>query len=62
MESRVARLESDVKHIDNQITDIKLDIRELRKDVKGNFLFLLTTFAAGFLALAGMMAKGFHWF
>ncbi|MBP2170649.1 putative nucleic acid-binding Zn-ribbon protein [Erwinia toletana] len=34
MESRVTRLESDVRHINITLTDMKQDIRVLRSDVK----------------------------
>lgn len=61
MEARVAKLESDVSHIRSDIGEIKADIRDLRGKVDLHLLLLLSAFGAGFLALLGMMAKGFHW-
>lgn len=58
MESRVAKLEAHVEHIDTTLTDIKIDIRDLRKMVHNNLIYIL----GAIVALAGLMAKGFHWF
>ena len=37
MEERIARLESDVAHLDSQIAVIKLDIRALRDRMDARF-------------------------
>jgi len=58
MEARVAKLEAHVEHIDTTLTDIKNDIREMRKTINANLLYVLGAIAA----LAGLMAKGFNWF
>ena len=61
MEPRVARLESDVENIKNNIGDIKLDIREIRKKTDLQFLITWGGLIAVALGLAGVMAKGFKW-
>ncbi|MGK3142089.1 hypothetical protein [Pantoea sp. C2G6] len=62
MESRIAKLESDVNHIQNDIKDIKSDVREIKKDAKTDFRILFGALITVALGLAGLMAKGFHWF
>ena len=58
MEGRIAKLESGMEHLLRELVDIKLDIREIRKDAKSDFRWML----AGFATLLGVMAKGFGWF
>lgn len=62
MEARVAKLEAHVEHIMRDTGEIKTDLRDLRKKVDSHFLFLISALGAGFIALIGLMAKGFHWF
>ncbi|WP_369788504.1 hypothetical protein [Rouxiella sp. WC2420] len=62
MEIRIARLESDVEHIKNSIKEIKDDVREIKKDARTDFRLIFGALIAVALGLAGMMAKGFHWF
>jgi hypothetical protein len=52
MEARVARLESDVDHIKTTLTDIKIDIRELRA-------LMLAGLSGSFLILGGMLVFGY---
>ena len=51
MEARIARLEAHAKHIREDVSSIKVDIR-----------ILLGMIITGALGLAGLMAKGFNWF
>jgi hypothetical protein len=62
MEARVAKLESDVGHIQRDVSDIKTDLRELRKAFETDFRLLFGALITVAVALAGIMAKGFHWF
>jgi hypothetical protein len=73
MEARVAVLETHVQHIRDDLTEIRKDLRELRSESDRNFKMLLTMDEKNFrllfgaliavaLGLAGLMAKGFHWF
>jgi hypothetical protein len=57
MEARVAKLESDMGHVMTTLTEIRTDIREVKKDARADFRWML----AGFAALLGVMAKGFGW-
>jgi hypothetical protein len=61
-EARIARLESSVDHIQHDVGEIKLDIREIKNDAKSDFKIYFAALIASVLGLAGMMAKGFHWF
>ena len=69
MEARIARLESDVHHIDKSVSDIKDDVRslrtefgDLRNDARSDFRWLLGFMVGTGLTIAGMLAKGFGWF
>lgn len=61
IEPRVARMEASVAHIERELSDIRADIRELRKADETNFRLLFGAMIALALGLAGLMAKGFHW-
>ena len=72
MEVRVARLESDVEHIKIGVSDIKIDLREMRtslaaemseirRDARTDFRLTFGALIAVALGLAGLMAKGFGW-
>jgi len=61
VESRIARVESDVKNIFIHLGDIKIDIRELRSDIKTDFRILWGALFVATIGLAGMLAKGFEW-
>ena len=61
MEARLAKLESDVGHIQSALTDIKTDTREIKKDAKEDFRILFGALIAIALGLTLIMAKGFHW-
>ena len=62
MEARVAKLESDVGHIQRDVSEIKIDVRELRKAFETDFRLLFGALITVAVTLAGIMAKGFHWF
>jgi hypothetical protein len=62
MEPRVAKLEAAVEHIQSDVSDIKIDIRALRTDARTDFRMLFGAIIFVALGLAGLMAKGFHWF
>lgn len=66
LESRIARLESDVDIIKQDIREMRSELRgeikDLRIEMRSEYRFVraLMMFLA-FLLLAGMMAKGFEW-
>lgn len=62
MQARVAKLESDVEHIKNSLKEIKDDVREIKRDARNDFRLLFGATITVSLGLAGLMAKGFHWF
>ena len=41
---------------------LKTDLREMRRDMRVDFRILFGAIIAVALGLAGLMAKGFHWF
>lgn len=62
MEVRIAKLEASVAHIEADIKDIKADIRDVKRDSREDFRILFGALVFVALGLAGIMAKGFHWF
>ncbi|ALM87358.1 hypothetical protein ASB57_28830 [Bordetella sp. N] len=73
MEIRVARLEVIAEHTQRDISELKTDVRELRKETKAEIGALRTEVRTDFrvmfgalitvaLGLAGLMAKGFGWY
>ncbi len=69
-EARFARLETRLDHIDGTVSEMKVDIcelrstdiRELRNEVDQHFILGIGALIATAVGLAGLMAKGFHWF
>lgn len=61
MSARIAKLESDVGHIETALQDIKWWIRETKKDTKEDFRILFGVIILVALGLALLMAKGFQW-
>lgn len=61
MESRVAKLEAAMEHVQRDLGEIKTDIREIKRDARGDFRLIFGALIAVALGLAGMMAKGFGW-
>ena len=62
MEPRIAKLEALSETVARDLGDIKSDVRELRRDARTDFRTLFGALIAVALGLAGLMAKGFHWF
>ncbi|EHZ1491715.1 hypothetical protein K5J06_003434 [Salmonella enterica] len=58
MEARVAKLESDVTHIDSTLQEMKSD---MRRDLRSDFRILFGALITVAIGLAGIMARGFHW-
>ncbi|HDW8052597.1 TPA: hypothetical protein ACVU0F_004331 [Yersinia enterocolitica] len=61
IDTRVAKLESDSEHIKVTLKDIKDDVREIKRDARGDFRMLFGALIAVAIGLAGVMAKGFGW-
>lgn len=61
MEARVAKLEAAMEHVQEDIRDIKTDLRAFRADTSANFRWVLGAMSGGFIILLGAMAHGFHW-
>jgi hypothetical protein len=68
MESRVARLEVRVEHIERDIGEIKADARSMRQTLErlhdrmdSDFRITWAGIIGSALGLAGLMAKGFGW-
>lgn len=66
MEARVAKLEATMEFVQRDVAELKADVRELRKDITGirttDFRILFGAIITVAIGLAGLMAKGFHWF
>jgi hypothetical protein len=69
MEARVAVLEQIAKTTADTLIDIKVEMREIRSDLRAmrekHDVDFRITFAAGtaaVLSVVALMAKGFHWF
>ena len=61
-ESRLTKTETLLTALETTMKDIKLDIREIKNEMKNDFKYYLYMYAAGYLSLVGIMAKGFKWF
>lgn len=57
LEARVARLESDVDYIKRDISEMKVDVKDIRAHQRSDFRWVI----GGFVALLGVLAKGFGW-
>lgn len=62
MEARVSVLEAHVSHIQSDVAEIKGDLKGLRDDMRMDFRILFGAIILAITGLAGVMAKGFHWF
>ena len=61
MEAKAAKLENAVEHMQRDISEIKIDIREIQKDFRTDFRLLFGAIIGVALGLTGLIAKGFHW-
>lgn len=68
MEPRVAKLEATTESILRELLEMRTDIRDIRRDMRSDFHWLLTLMIGGFgmtltgfIALLGVLARGFHW-
>lgn len=65
MEARIAKLEATVEHANRDLSELKAELKEARRDITSirTTDFRLTFAAIIFVALglAGVMAKGFGW-
>ncbi len=62
MEARVAVLEQIAKDTKEILVEMKRDIRDIRLDQRTDFRLLFSAVIAVAVSLAGVMARGFHWF
>jgi len=46
----------------SDIREIKDDLREIRRDARSDFRQLFGAIIVVAIGLAGLMAKGFHWY
>ena len=58
IETRVALLERSIDGINDTLKEIKQDLKDMRKEMKSDFRWLLTIIGG----LGFVMAHGFHWF
>jgi hypothetical protein len=57
-EQRMSRVESAIENINENLSDLKSENKEIRKQMSTDFRWLLVLM----ISLLGVMAKGFHWF
>lgn len=57
-ETRLALLEQSIGSINNTLLSIQSEIKEIRKDLKSDFRWILAIIGG----LGFIMAHGFHWF
>jgi hypothetical protein len=62
LDARVAKVEATIEHIQRDTSEIKEDIRDLRRNATNDFRILFAAIIGVAIGLAGLMAKGFHWF
>lgn len=58
----MAKVEASLEHIGREMSDVKTELRSLRDNARTDFRVVFGAIIAVALGLAGMMAKGFHWF
>jgi hypothetical protein len=61
VEGRLAKVEAAIEHIQKDVSEIKADIRDLRRDASNDFRILFGALIVVALGITGLMAKGFHW-
>ncbi len=62
MEARLASLETHTQHIITNVGDLRADVRRLESKIDSQFIILAGMVIGAILGLAGLVAKGFHWF
>jgi 2-hydroxy-3-keto-5-methylthiopentenyl-1-phosphate phosphatase len=62
MEARVAVLEQIAASTNEILSEIKADIREIRRDQKNDFRITFGALITLAVGMAGLMAHGFKWF
>ncbi len=62
MEARIAVLEQIAKDTKEILTEMKLDMREMRGDARTDFRLLFGAIITVALGLSGLLAHGFRWF
>ncbi|MFN7094683.1 MAG: hypothetical protein ACK4M7_04890 [Burkholderiales bacterium] len=54
-------LQKEIEVVRREIEVVRREIEVVRNDIKKSEIVLLIIFGSGFLALLGVLAKGFHW-
>lgn len=62
LEARLSKVEAHVDHIRADVGGLKTGLDGLRGEARTDFRLLFGAIIAVALGLAGLMAKGFHWF
>jgi hypothetical protein len=62
MEARVAVLEEIASSTRGMLKELREDVRSVRDKQEADFRITVALQATSILALAGLMAHGFHWF
>ncbi len=75
MEARIAKVEASITHLERDVAEIRSDLRDVlselrgvrselrdvRQDARADFRVTWGAMIAGFLGMAGLMARGFGW-
>lgn len=62
LSERVVRVEEKLSGVDKRLELVEKDLRSLSSKVDSHFLVLAGMIIALGVGMAGLMAKGFHWF
>ena len=60
-DERVAKLEALTEYVQRDIAEIKTELEILRRDIRSDLNSALVVLLAVGIALAALLAKGFHW-
>ncbi len=61
-EQRMTRVETLMENVVTVMTNLSLEVKELRKDMKSDFRWLLGIIIGSNAGLFALMAHGFKWF
>ncbi|MGE8190731.1 hypothetical protein [Pseudomonas sp. NPDC086278] len=61
LEPRVAKLETHIEYVRGDLIEVRVDIREHRKETRTDFRLLFGALITASLGLAAIMGKGFGW-